>query len=214
MRGSRAIHEVARYATANPTAMITANIPPSRTDATCPPSARFGITEMIAASSPIPTPTISTSPLSISTNFCSVPVVKPVATAAVTGSRRVEWVEAPPTADFASTVRLERAKAQRAGRMLVVYVGADWCAPCKAFHEAVLAGQVDDTLGKITFLVFDFDRDASKMGAFGYQTTHIPYFVKPAPDGSVEAAFNVKTMNKPAAVKEATDKLVAWLAAK
>lgn len=140
--------------------------------------------------------------------------VKPTATVSAAGSRRVEWIEAPPTADFASTVRLERAKAQRAGRMLVVYVGADWCPPCKAFHEAVRAGQLDAMLDTVTFLAFDFDRDASKMGAFGYQTTHIPYFVKPGPDGAVEAAFNVKTLNKPAAVKEAEGKLVAWLAAK
>lgn len=120
------------------------------------------------------------------------------------------WVDAAPNADFASTVRLERAKATRAGRMLVVYVGADWCPPCKAFHEAILAHQLDQQLAKVTFLVFDFDRDASKMGAFGYQTTHIPYFVKPGPDGAPEAAFNIKTLNKPEAVKEATAKLVAW----
>ena len=100
---------------------------------------------------------------------------------------RVEWVDAAPNADFASTVRLERAKAGRSGRTLVVYVGADWCPPCKAFHEAVLAGQLDAQLGKVTFLVFDFDRDASKMGAFGYQTTHIPYFVKPGPDGGARS---------------------------
>lgn len=136
---------------------------------------------------------------------------KPGASTVTTGAHKVEWIDAPATADFASTVRLERAKAQRAGRMLVVYVGADWCPPCKAFHEAVLKGQLDASLGKITFLVFDFDRDASKMGAFGYQTTHIPYFVKAGPDGAVEAAFNVKTLNKPAAVTEAEGKLVAWL---
>ena len=107
-------------------------------------------------------------------------------------------------------MRLERAKAQRAGRMLVVYVGADWCPPCAAFHEAVLARQLDGELGKITFLVFDFDRDAAKMGAFGYQTTHIPYFVRPGPDGAPDGAFNIKTLNKPQAVKEATAKLLAW----
>ncbi len=137
--------------------------------------------------------------------------VKPASSAAATPSKRVEWIEAPADADFASSVRLARAKAQRAGRMLVVYVGADWCPPCKAFHEAVAAGRLDESLGKVTFLVFDFDRDASKMGAFGYQTTHIPYFVKPGPDGAPDAAFNIKTLNKPAAVQEATDKLTAWL---
>ena len=124
--------------------------------------------------------------------------------------RTVEWIEAPPNSDFASTVRLERAKAQRAGRTLVVYVGADWCPPCKAFHQAVLAHQLDEQLAKTTFLVFDFDKDAARMGSFGYQTTHIPYFVRPGPDGQPDGSFNVKTLNGPAAVKEATDKLVAW----
>lgn len=128
--------------------------------------------------------------------------------------RSVEWVDAPPNADFASTVRLERAKAQRAGRTLVVYVGADWCPPCKAFHQAVLAHQLDEQLAKTTFLVFDFDKDAARMGSFGYQTTHIPYFVRPGPDGQPDGSFNVKTLNGPAAVKEATDKLVAWQNAK
>jgi thiol-disulfide isomerase/thioredoxin len=123
---------------------------------------------------------------------------------------KVLWIEAAHDADFASTVRMERAKAKRAGRTLVVYVGADWCPPCKAFHQDVLAGKLDATLGRTTFLVFDFDKDASRLGAFGYSTSYIPYFAKPGPDAKVEASFNVRTLDGPNAVKEARDQLIAW----
>lgn len=170
-----------------------------------------GCTEKPTESTP-PSPSVSvqSAPVSAAPSNPAEHGTATPAASAVPVERTVEWVEASPTADFASTVRLERAKAQRAGRTLVVYVGADWCPPCKAFHQAVSNHQLDTTLAKTTFLVFDFDKDAARMGSFGYQTTHIPYFVRPGPDGAPDGSFNVKTLNGPAAVKEATDKLVAW----
>lgn len=140
----------------------------------------------------------------------SAPAPSASSLVAVATNSKPEWIDAPADGDFASTVRLARAKASKAGRLLVVYVGADWCPPCKVFHKAVLAGELDRPLANVTFLAFDFDRDAAKMGAFGYQTTNIPYFVKPGPDAKVDASFKIVTLDGKRAVAEAVEKITAW----
>jgi hypothetical protein len=87
---------------------------------------------------------------------------------------------AAPDGDVAELVRATTA--QEAGP-LVVYVGAGWCEPCRAFHEAVVAGRYDRELSSVRFLEFDLDRDKARLEAAGYTSRLIPLFALPGPDG-------------------------------
>jgi thiol-disulfide isomerase/thioredoxin len=64
-----------------------------------------------------------------------------------------------------------------------VYVGASWCEPCVAFHDALVAGQLDAELAGVRFLEFDLDRDQARLAADGYQSRYVPLFALPGPDG-------------------------------
>ncbi len=80
-------------------------------------------------------------------------------------------------------VQAAAALATEQGRTLVVYVGATWCEPCQAFHQAVEHGQLDEPLATVRFLEFDSDRDTQRLRLAGYAGRYIPRFVLPAPDG-------------------------------
>ena len=73
--------------------------------------------------------------------------------------------------------------AKRAGRQLIVYVGAEWCKPCKRFVNTVNAGTLDQTLRDITFVTFDYDKDHAALKEGGYLDKFVPIFVVPGPDG-------------------------------
>ena len=73
--------------------------------------------------------------------------------------------------------------AQQQQRRLVVYVGATWCEPCQAFHDAVERGELDDALSGVRFVEFDSDRDGARLDAAGYAGRYIPRFVLPQADG-------------------------------
>lgn len=87
-----------------------------------------------------------------------------------------------PAADVAALVRDERAQAAREGRKLVVYVGATWCEPCIAWHQALQRGAVGG-LPPVRFLEFDLDRDGAALVQAGYHTTMVPFFALPDSDG-------------------------------
>jgi thiol-disulfide isomerase/thioredoxin len=70
-----------------------------------------------------------------------------------------------------------------AGDRMVVYVGASWCEPCEAFHQAVERGELDEDLAGVRFLEFDSDRHGGRLPAAGYGGRLIPRFVLPLPDG-------------------------------
>ncbi|PCC66729.1 hypothetical protein SAMN02745121_00540 [Nannocystis exedens] len=89
-------------------------------------------------------------------------------------------IAAPEAGDVAAAVREEAA---RAGGTLVVTVGADWCEPCRAFHDAVKAGQLDARLMGVRFLEFDIDRDRARLEAAGYKSRFIPLFALPDAEG-------------------------------
>jgi len=97
--------------------------------------------------------------------------------------RKLELIEAPPAGDVAQIIRAEVAQAAVAHDALIVYVGAEWCEPCRAFHDAAAAGQLDDSLGGLRVLVFDADRDNSALEAAGYHSNLIPLFAVPRLDG-------------------------------
>ncbi len=75
------------------------------------------------------------------------------------------------------------ARARSDQRTLVVYVGAPWCEPCVAFHEALVARELDAELPGIRFLEFNMDEDQERLALAGYSSRLIPLFVVPDEDG-------------------------------
>ena len=94
-----------------------------------------------------------------------------------------ELVRAEAEGPVAQIVRRQRAKATQEGDRLLVYVSADWCAPCRVFQRAVRAGELDETLPDLRLLVFDLDRDEARLATAGYDSQMIPLFVVPGEDG-------------------------------
>ncbi len=88
---------------------------------------------------------------------------------------------APPGGTVAEVVTAESAGTN--ADLLVVYVGASWCEPCVAFHDALAAGQLDRDLPGVRFLEFDLDRDQARLEADGYTSRYVPLFAIPGPDG-------------------------------
>lgn len=93
------------------------------------------------------------------------------------------FVSADPDADASSLVRGRRLQAKAEGRLLVVYVGATWCEPCKRFKAEVESGRLDARLGSITFLAFDADKDAERLEAAGYTFSFVPFVALPSAGG-------------------------------
>ncbi|MDC0719676.1 TlpA family protein disulfide reductase [Nannocystis bainbridge] len=89
-------------------------------------------------------------------------------------------IAAPEAGDVATVVREEAA---REGGTLVVTVGADWCEPCRAFHDAVQSGQLDAQLMGVRFFEFDIDRDRARLEAAGYKSRFLPLFALPDAEG-------------------------------
>ncbi|HEY8042578.1 MAG TPA: thioredoxin family protein [Polyangiaceae bacterium] len=103
------------------------------------------------------------------------------APAAPAGKMRV--TPAPATGDVQDLVRDALARATTERRRVVVYVGATWCEPCKRFHHAAEAGELDATFPDVTLLEFDLDRDNERLALAGYVSRLIPLFALPATDG-------------------------------
>lgn len=122
----------------------------------------------------------------------------------------VRFVDAPEDADTLSTIRSERLKAKADGRVLVVYVGATWCPPCKEFHHKSHAGFFDARAGKITLLVFDADRDTERLGAAGYKFRYVPYFALPRADGHPAEEHEMKGKAGAQTTEEIAQQLEAW----
>ncbi len=87
--------------------------------------------------------------------------------------------------DVAELVRHEQLAAAPA--RVLVYVGATWCEPCRRFHAAAEAGQLDGELSGVRFLTFDLDRDRERLAQAGYRPDYIPLFALPAADGRASA---------------------------
>jgi len=96
---------------------------------------------------------------------------------------KLELVEVPAVQDVAVYVSGAIASAESAQKRLLVYVGAEWCEPCRHFHDAAAAGQLDETFGQLRVLVFDADRDKDALQRAGYISELIPLFALPLPDG-------------------------------
>ena len=107
----------------------------------------------------------------------------PSARAVPSAPARVDVVEASPDVDTVSFIRAKRLEARAARRVLVVYVGASWCEPCKKLRSELASGRLDERLGRVSLLTFDADRDVDRLGAAGYTFTSVPYVALPGADG-------------------------------
>lgn len=96
---------------------------------------------------------------------------------------KVELVAAPATGDLAAYVAAEVKRAETDRVPVLVYVGAEWCKPCKELHAAAAAGQLDAELGPLRLLEFDADRDGAWLESAGYKSQFVPLLAKPNNDG-------------------------------
>lgn len=104
------------------------------------------------------------------------------------GPSSVDIVAAPAEQEpVQQVVRRELARARSEGRDLVVYVGAEWCEPCKHFHDAAAAGKLDETFPTLRLLEFDADRDGARLEAAGCASKLIPLFARPTDEGRCDA---------------------------
>jgi thiol-disulfide isomerase/thioredoxin len=69
-------------------------------------------------------------------------------------------------------------------RTVVIYVGAPWCEPCRRFHEAVKAGNLDAELPGFVFFELDHDKDQAMLEAMGCTSKLIPLFSVPDENGN------------------------------
>jgi len=104
------------------------------------------------------------------------------APAAPTSAPKPEFVH-PEPGEIPEVVLTALQSATADGRQLVVYIGASWCEPCQAFHDALERGELDGELAGVRFLEFDSDEDGDQLRAAGYGGRLIPRFVTPGLDG-------------------------------
>lgn len=97
--------------------------------------------------------------------------------------RKLTLIDAPPAGAIEPIVAGELGQAVVAGDRLLVYVGASWCEPCRAFHEAAEQHKLDDAFPGLRLLVFDADRDGPALETSGYHYELIPLFAVPRADG-------------------------------
>lgn len=125
--------------------------------------------------------------------------------------RGVELVPAPPSGEVPALVTAELARAHHDGRQLLVYVGATWCEPCRRFHAAAHAGQLNQVFPRLRLYEFDLDRDRDRLERAGYHSQLIPLFVRPNPDGRSSGRQIEGSVKGEAAVAQIAPRLQALL---
>lgn len=123
----------------------------------------------------------------------------------------VELVAAAPAGEVTALVRGELERARTDCRQLLVYVGAQWCEPCRRFHEAAAAGKLNRDFPTLRLYEFDNDRDHERLVAAGYSSRLIPLFAAPAPDGRASGRFMEGSIKGDGAVSEIVPRLRALL---
>lgn len=141
------------------------------------------------------------------------PSPKPDPVASSAGPAKVEIIELEPSDEpLADIVRRERARAEKEGRDLLIYVGAEWCEPCKRFHDAALRGELDQTFPTLRLLELDRDRDEARLAAAGCITQLIPLFARPNQEGGCDLERSLTgSIKGPGAVANITPRLRALL---
>jgi thiol-disulfide isomerase/thioredoxin len=121
----------------------------------------------------------------------------------------LHFVVPPDDLELGAFLRSERLKEKSEGRLLVVYVGAPWCPPCRRFHAAAHGGELDAALGQLALLELDADRDADRLAGLGYVFKNIPYFAVVGPAGKPTKSLAVADMSA-SAQKQIVDTLTLW----
>lgn len=124
----------------------------------------------------------------------------------------VEIIAASPSEDLPASVQRELGRAKADGRELLVYVGAPWCEPCKRFHDAAAAGELDTVFPKLRLLEFNLDRDKERLEQAGYRSRMIPLFARPGADGTGSGQQIEGSIKGEGAVAEITPRLRGLLA--
>lgn len=125
--------------------------------------------------------------------------------------RGVELLPAAADGTASQVVTRELERARHEGRQLLVYVGAGWCEPCRRFHAAAAAHQLDAAFPTLRLLEFDADRDGERLQAAGYQSRLIPLFARPAADGRASGRQMEGSVKGDGAVAEMVPRLRALL---
>jgi hypothetical protein len=136
-------------------------------------------------------------------------VATPVPKDAAPTLAHVKVIEAADDVDALSLVRTRRLEAKAEERVLVVYVGAKWCEPCKRFRHELASGALDGRLGRVTLLAFDADRDGDRLAAAGYRSSFVPFVALPGADGQ-PAETQQATGKGSDAWRELLEKLDGW----
>jgi len=121
----------------------------------------------------------------------------------------LRFVTPPEDLELAAFLRSARLKEKARGRLLVVYVGAPWCPPCKRFHAAAREGHLDAVAGRLTLVSLDADRDTERLAPLGYVFKNIPYFAVVGENGGPARAHAVVDV-KPSAQDEISATLGAF----
>lgn len=124
-----------------------------------------------------------------------------------------KFVHAPESGPVADIVLREMAVAGADDRELLVYVGADWCEPCKRFHAAVEAGELDEAFPRLTLVEFDAGHDRERLIEAGYSSRLVPLFAAPGPDGTDSGRRFEGSVKGPAAIENIVPRLEKLLEA-
>jgi len=124
--------------------------------------------------------------------------------------KKLSWTRAP-AGDLAKVVVEHVAKTKAEGRAPIVYLGATWCEPCRYFHRAAEAGELDATFGDLAILELDADADKERADKAGYASTYVPLFVVPGADGRGTDQRIAGSIKGPGAVAEITPRLKQML---
>lgn len=125
-------------------------------------------------------------------------------------SEQLRFLGAPADAELGAFLRTERLRAKGEGRLLVLYAGAPWCPPCRRFHAAAHEGALDASLGRVTLVELDADKDAERLAGLGYVFKNIPYFAVPGETGRPTAQQLAVVDVTPAAQGRIVETLRLW----
>lgn len=140
------------------------------------------------------------------------PEPRPTGQAASQLARKPELVPVPGNVlDGRGFLQAEVEKAERDGLKLVVYVGAAWCEPCQAFHDALTRGDLDRELAGVRLLEFDLDRHGDLLEKAGCTSKLIPLFARPTPEGLCSQRRTEGGIKGDGAVRYMLPRLVAIL---
>jgi thiol-disulfide isomerase/thioredoxin len=119
------------------------------------------------------------------------------------GSTKPELVRGPSAGkDVAAFVASELTRANSQHKRVLVYVGATWCEPCRRFHDALTAGELDKQLQQVRVIEFDADADRHALQTAGYQSKLIPLFNLPLANGRASDRKIEGSIKGPEAVEQ------------